>query len=37
MIIDDLDLGWARLGPAQADPKLVVDPDGMLPGSIVRQ
>ena len=31
MVIDDLHLFRASLGPAKADPPLLVDPDAMLP------
>ncbi len=30
MVIDDLDVLGARIGPAKADPELVVDPDAVL-------
>jgi hypothetical protein len=30
MIVDDFDLRWAVIGPNEADPVLVVDPDAPL-------
>ena len=37
MIIHDLDALGTPLGPSEANPVLVVDPNGVLPGSITLQ
>jgi hypothetical protein len=37
MIVDDLDVFGTGIGPAEADPVLIVDPDRRLPGSIALQ
>ena len=34
MIVNDLHLLWSSIGPHEADPPLVVDPDAVLTGSI---
>lgn len=34
VIVGDLDVGWPRRGPREADPELVVDPDRVLTGSV---
>jgi hypothetical protein len=34
VVVDDLDLLRARLGPDEADPPLVVDADAVLTGTI---
>ena len=37
MVVHDLDLGWAFSRPNKAQPKLVIDPDRVLPLAIARQ
>jgi hypothetical protein len=37
VIVDALDVGRALLGPAEAESKLVVHSDGMLPCTIARE
>ena len=37
VVIDDLDIGGAIRRPVKADPPLIIDPHGMLPGPIPLQ
>jgi hypothetical protein len=37
VVVNDLNLLWASVGPPETDPPLVVDPDAVLAGSIALQ
>lgn len=34
VVVDDLDVGRSGVGPGEADPPLLVDPDAVLPGAV---
>jgi hypothetical protein len=37
VIVHDLNISWARLGPDEADPITLVDPNAELTGSVSRK